>query len=466
MELMKKMNISMALAWLIMGMVFFCSCSGSDYINAIPANSSAVISIDMQKMAENNPQVSRTGVLKSLLHVEDVAECGIDVSEKLYLFETADGNLGLCAKVSDAADLEDWLNQLSKKQKICENVTEKKSFHFSVLKNSWLVGFSDQTLLVMGPVVADAQAELQRMMIKYLKADEEHGIKSSPMFERLDSISSPMALVAQAQALPEKFVAPFTLGAPKNADASQIVIAAEMNVQKGMLRIKGETFSFNETIDKALQKAVQNYRPIKGSYVKSMPDDALAGIFMNVNGEQFLPMMQSNRSLQTLLMGINQAVDMDNIMRSVDGDMAIVLPTLGDADLKMMMAAKLAHSKWLGDVDYWKTSCPAGAKIANWGKNSYFYTDGKTSFYFGVTDDKQFFSGSDELTAQYAVKPSNHPIDAKIQKLIVGQKLAMVINLAKSSDGSGTGKDDAISTVTGLLAPVFGNLTSVVYTLK
>ena len=57
-----------------------------------------------------------------------------------------------------------------------------------------------------------------------------------------------MALVAQAQALPEKFVAPFTLGAPKNADASQIVIAAEMNVQKGMLRIKGETFSFNPSI--------------------------------------------------------------------------------------------------------------------------------------------------------------------------------------------------------------------------
>ncbi len=166
-------------------------------------------------------------------------------------------------------------------------------------------------------------------------------------------------------------------------------------------------------------------------------------------------------------MGINQAIDMDNIIRSVDGDMAIVLPTLSDdrhADDDGCLSWRIA--KWLGDVDYWKTSCPAGAKIANWGKNAYFYTDGKTSFYFGVTDDKQFFSGSDELTAQYAVKPSNHPIDAKIQKLIVGQKLAMVINLAKSSDGNGTGKDDAISTVTGLLAPVFGNLTSVVYTLK
>ena len=318
----------------------------------------------------------------------------------------------------------------------------------------------------MGPVVADAQAQLQQQMVKYLKADEEHGITASPMFDRLSGISSPMAMVAQAQALPEKFVAPFTLGAPKDTDPSQVVIAAEMNVKEGILQIQGETFSFNKSIDEALQKALQNYRPIKGNYVKSMPADALAGIFMNVKGEQFLPMMQSNRSLQTLLMGINQAVDMDNIMRSVDGDMAIMMPTLGDASMKMMMAAKLAHSKWLGDVDYWKTSCPPGAKIANWGKNAYFYTDGKTSFYFGVTDDKQFFSGSDELSAQYAVKSSNHPIDAKIQKLIVGQKLAMVINLAKSSNGDGSGKDDAISTVTGLLTPIFGNLTSVVYTLK
>ena len=461
MELMKKMNISMALAWLITGMVFFCSCSGSDYINAIPANSSALISIDMQKMAESNPQASKTGVLKSLLHVEDVTDCGIDVSEKMYLFETVDGNLGLCAKVSDAADLEDWLNQLSKEQKLCENVTEKKGFHFSVLKNSWLVGFSDQALLIMGPVVADAQAELQRMMIKYLKADEEHGIQSSPMFERLDSISSPMALVAQAQALPEKFVAPFTLGAPKNADASQIVIAAEMNLQKGMLRIKGETFSFNPDINQALQSAVASYRPIQGKYLESMPDDATAGIFMNVDGKKFLPMMQTNKGILQLFLGINAAIDMDNIIRSVNGDMAIVLPSFSDANLKMTMAAQLAHYQWLADVDYWKESCPKGASIADWGKNAYYYTDGKTSFYFGVSDDKQFFSGSDELLASYAIKRSNHPVSADIRKEIKGQKLAMVINLNKTGNSG-----DVMAAVTSLLSPIFGNLNSVVYTLK
>ena len=462
-------------------LMFFClavfagllsSCSGSDYLNAIPKKSTAIISVDLAQMASGRSDDDKAGMLKSLLHVDDVDKCGIDVTEKMYLFESADGNLGLCAKVSDEGDVEDWLSALVKKR-IASDMTERKGFHFAVLKSSWLVGFSDKALLVMGPVVADAQAQLQQQMGRYLKADE--GITASPMFDRLEDISSPMAMVAQAQALPEKFIAPFTLGAPKDTDPSQVVIAADMEVKEGILQIHGETFSFNKSIDEAIQKAIETYRPIKGNYVKSMPDDALAGIFMNVNGEQFLPMMQNNRSLQTLLMGINQAVDMDNIIRSVDGDMAIVMPSLTDADMKMMMAAKLAHSKWLGDVDYWKKSCPAGAKIANWGKNSYLYTDGKTSFYFGVTDDMQYFSGSDQLLAQYAVKPSNHPIDAKIQKLIVGQKLAMVVNFGKGTGstpgagdntGAGSGKGDAISTVTGLLTPIFGNLTTMVYTLK
>lgn len=454
-------------------LMFFClavfvgllsACSGSDYLNAIPKKSSAIISVDLQQMASDGSNADKAGMLKSLLHVDDVNQCGIDVTEKMYLFESADGNLGLCAKVGDEGDVEDWLSSLAK-QRIASDVTERKGFHFAVLKNSWLVGYSDKALLVMGPVVADAQAQLQQQMVKYLKADEDEGITASPMFERLEDISSPMAMVAQAQALPEKFIAPFTLGAPKDTDPSQVVIAADMQVKEGILQIHGETFSFNKSIDEAIQKASQTYRPIKGTYVKSMPADALAGIFMNVKGEQFLPMMQNNRSLQTLLMGINQAVDMDNIIRSVDGDMAIVMPSLTDADMKMMMAAKLAHSKWLGDVDYWKKSCPAGAKIANWGKNSYFYTDGKTSFYFGVTDDMQYFSGSDELLAQYAVKPSNHPINAKIQKLIVGQKLAMVVNLGNGA-GSGNTGSDALSTVTSLISPIFGNINSVVYTLK
>lgn len=440
--------------------VLMSACSDNDYLNAIPSKSTAVISIDMSRLNGQEQEQNQEHILKTMLHVDDVSKCGLDVKEKVYLFETIDGNLGLCAKVADEGDVSNWLSELSQ-QRICSTVTERKGFHFAVLKDSWLVGFSSKALLVMGPVVAEAQAEMQRQMVRYLKADEDAGIKSSKLFAQLDSIDSPMAMVAQAVALPEKFVAPFTLGAPKDADASQIVIAAGMDVEDGVLKIAGRTISFNPSIDQALVKSQQVFRPIQGDYVQSMPDDAMAGIFMNVAGSRFLPLVQSNQGLQTLLMGINASIDMDNILRSVDGDMSIVLPTLGADHMQMMMAARLSHAKWLSDVDYWKQSCPKGSTIGNWKSNAFCYSSGKTCFYFGVTDDKQFFSGNDEVSAESSIRPSSHPISKRVQNMIRGEKMVMVINLEKSGGGG-----SAMQAVTGLLSPLFGQLTAVVYTLK
>lgn len=440
--------------------VLMSACSDNDYLNAIPSKSTAVISIDMSRLNGQEQEQNQEHILKTMLHVDDVSKCGLDVKEKVYLFETIDGNLGLCAKVADEGDVSNWLSELSQ-QRICSTVTERKGFHFAVLKDSWLVGFSSKALLVMGPVVAEAQAEMQRQMVRYLNADEDAGIKSSKLFAQLDSIDSPMAMVAQAVALPEKFVAPFTLGAPKDADASQIVIAAGMDVEDGVLKIAGRTFSFNPSFNQALVKSQQVFRPIHGDYVQSMPDDAMAGIFMNVAGSRFLPLVQSNQGLQTLLMGINASIDMDNILRSVDGDLSIVLPALGADHMQMMMAARLSHAKWLSDVDYWKQSCPKGSTIGNWKSNAFCYSSGKTCFYFGVTDDKQFFSGNDEVSAESSIRPSSHPISKRVQNMIRGEKMVMVINLEKSGGGG-----SAMQAVTGLLSPLFGQLTAVVYTLK
>ena len=131
--------------------------------------------------------------MKQLLRVTDVSDCGIDLSEKLYLFEAPDGNLGLAAKVSDDDDLTDWFNKMSK-EGVCKPVQKRRGKSFTVLQQSWVVAFSDDALLVMGPVVASAQTELMSQMVKYLDADE--GIKGTPMFDRLSEMSSSVAMVA------------------------------------------------------------------------------------------------------------------------------------------------------------------------------------------------------------------------------------------------------------------------------
>lgn len=437
------------------------ACTKGDYVNAIPENSRMLMSIDMQQMKEEGQMADDGQMLKKLFHTDDLSASGLDLKEKVYLFISADGNLGLCAKVDDAGKVEDWLNSLAS-QGTASKVKERRGYRFSVVGGTWVLAFSDESLLVSGPVVAAAQAEMQQQMARLLSHEEDdEGMRTSRLFQRLDSLPSAMAMVGHASALPEQFVAPFTLGAPKGSDASQIMIAAELHNADRCLEVEGETFSFNASVDAALKKAAAVYRPIKGTYVASMAKDALAGMFLNVDGNAFLPLMQTNKGIQTLLMGINTAIDMDNIMRSVDGDMAIMMPSMGNATAQLMMAAQLKHSRWLADVDYWKESCPSGGRITDWGKNAFCYTDGKTSYWFGVDDKMQYYSGSSRDEALASIRPAKEPISETVRHKIVGRKMVMVLNM------NGVGKDQQmLQTFASMMTPLFGEFDTILYSLK
>lgn len=439
-------SASCAFAFLLASLLS--SCSNTDYVNSIPSQSTALLSVDASKLSG----VNSTLVLKTLLKTTDLGKTGIDLSQKIYLFETADGNIGVCAAVHDADLLKTTL------VKAGGEVDEKRGFSFSLV-GSWLAGYSDNTLLVLGPVTQSDKAAAINQMAKYLSQDEKDGIASKPLFQTLDTISSAMAMVAQASALPQQLVMPVMLGAPKDADPSQIVLSAAITLSDHVMIIDGKTFSYNKHINAALESAYDTYRPIKGRYLSSMPADAACGMFVNVDGTKFIDIMRSNRGLQAMLAGINAAIDMDNIIKSVDGEMAVITPTYSDNHLSMSMTAELAHSKWLADVDYWKQSVPQGGRLLDWKTNAYRYTDGKTSFCFGVSADNQFYSGSSPEEAEKSIQPTASSVSPVISDVVKGSKFALFANISALTGSSA-------SAVSSMLRPVFGNVESIVYVVK
>ena len=152
---------------------------------------------------------------------------------------------------------------------------------------------------------------------------------------------------------------------------------------------------------------------------------------------------------------------MDNIIKSVDGDMCVIMPNGSDKGFRMKMCAQLAHSQWLKDVDYWKQSCPPGSRIRDWNQSAYCFSDGKTSFYFGVSPDKQFYSGGSEEDALMALTQSKNPIPASWQRLIEGQKMVMVMNLDALTDNQ-----QGVGGVSSMLKPLFGEVNSLLYRLS
>lgn len=427
------------------------SCTSSDYINTIPAGSTAIVRVDMRKAAN----------AENVLGVDDIEDCGLNLSSPVYIFEAPDGNLGITVEVDSKAKVEKWLKSLATKG-ICQQPVERRDFLFTVLKSSWVVGVDDNAAVIMGPATATMQPELLRTEMRLLQQDEEDGAKNSPLFTKLETMDAPVAFVAQGDALPEALAAPFMLGAPKNATPSQLTMAAQINAADGnVLEVKGETGSDNPQIDKSLKQALNNYRPIKGKFLSTMADSSALGLFMNVDGKQFLKLMQQNKMLLQLMSGINTVIDINKIVGCVDGDMAVIVPRHSEANTQLMWGAELHDASFLGDVDYWKKSVPAGGKMTDIGPDFYCYTDGSSSFSFGVYNKKLFYSGTTNVMARSLLSPSPSAVPRKVADMARGKKMAAVVNLAQMAKES-----DAVRLVQTFLKPLFGQVDFIVYTME
>lgn len=441
MKVMKRLYFGL----LLCAVLALASCSKSDYLNVIPGESKMILSIDPVKMTGTGNRM----ILKTLLQMSDHAETGIDLSSKIYLFQDAHSDLGICAGLDSKRKLTEMFQARGL------TVEEKAGASFCVLPNNWIAGFTDQAVLLMGPALPAAQGEMMRKMSVYLQADEAEGIKGSPMFDCLDSIQAPMALISRIQALPEQFVAPFTLGVPKDADPKQALIAAGMKVEDEQLRIKGHTFSFNKKINEAIRTSMKVFRPIEGKFVETMSQDDAVGLFVNVRGEEFLRLMLQSSSIQAMLTGINAAIDMNNIIKSIDGDMTFITPRQATGAFGLKMAGELRHADWLKDVDYWKQSVPSGGVIGDWGHNCYYYKGGQTTYYFGVTPDGRYMSGNSETAARQSVGIARKPLDSTLQQQIKGERMVMVVNVSALQQEQ--------AAFTRLLRPLIGKVNTIVY---
>lgn len=451
------MNISYKFSRKALGFLLFsvvvalCSCQNKDYVNAIPSTATALVRIDPKSIdADNLPSF-----VKEMAGADKAGQSGIDFSSALYAFETVDGNFGFCAKVDDHDQLTSYFESLSAPGK-CGKIAEAAGNHFTSYADSWCIGYSSSCMVAIGPVTAASLPDMRRTIARLLSQDEERSIVSRPLFARIDTMSSPVSLVAEARALPEKLVAPLMLGAPKDADPSQVLVAASVSFSASTLRFDAETFSANSSVDKALKQSAQLFRPVGATYVGSLSKADLFGLFLNVDGKTFLPLLQNNKSLQALLVGMNTAIDFDNIIRSVDGDLVFKSGGIGSGMTSLSMQAKVCQNpSWLADVSYWKSSCQPGCSITDAGANSWVYSSGNDKMRFGLANGAFYAYSLSGSTAGTQAAPL---LDSRAGS-IEGSRMAIVVNPSALSAATGT-------TPAGALGSVLASLKTIVFVLK
>lgn len=400
------------------------SCSNRDYKDAIPPNSSAIMYFDATSASASDVNA----MLKTLFQTSNMADCGIDFKGRIYAFMTRDGNFGICAKVLDSDALKAAIERENKSGKFSK-ITEREGVKYFSIDKSWVVGFTDETLLTIGPVALASHPDARRKIRKLLRRDKEGSVATTTMLDRLATMTSPMGLVVRCSELPSAFSDPLMITLPQKQDLTKIYVSANLSVKDSCLIIESENFSPEKDIDEALKSNLQGFKKIDKSYASRLKSNPTLAILANTKGSDFLPLLQNGKSIQALLTGVNTAIDMDNIIRSIDGNMLLEFDTPILDNPKLSICAEIEHSRWLNDVGYWRKSCPQGSAIEDWKPNAYRYVSGQTSFYFGVTDDKQFYAGSSAEMANDILDKAKQPLSANLQASIADKKLVWMFNL-------------------------------------
>lgn len=399
-----------------------CSCS-SNYVDVVPHNAKAVMAINPKQLGTD----SELGALGKILGVEQVENCGIDLNENIYLFMAPDGMLGLVAAVTSESDVEKVFANLVEKKTATE-FEDYKGYDFSVVKNSFLVGKSSKALLVMGPSVASDHLVLKRRMAKYLSAENEDGFGTTEMYRRLSDIDAALAVVAQLRALPESVSVPFSMTLPKSAPMEKCYVAAAVRRQGRTLSIEGETFSFDSQTDDSIKAMKDKFKPIADSYLNTIPSDRLMSLTCSMSGNDLLNMMRSNNEMRTLLFGVNTSIDIDKMVRSVDGQIIVGYDDSNDEN-HFSMLAEVNNTDWIADVGYWKRSSPQGTVIDDMGEEKYRIHSDAMDVFFGVDKSgKLLYISSEEEVADNCTKTAKKPIDSEIKAMVVGKKLAIIVN--------------------------------------
>lgn len=418
---MEKRIFRFAFVAVLMALLSSCS---SNYVDVIPRNAKAVVAVSPRQLGVDG----ELGMLGRLVGMEALDDCGINLKENIYLFVAPDGMFGLVAEVSSESNVDKFFSQLVEKH-IATEFESYKGYDFSVVDKSFLVGKSSNALLVMGPSVAAEHLVLKRRMAKYLNAESSEGFSDSEMYARLSDIDAGVAVVAQLKVLPDNIAIPFSMTMPKEAPLEKCYVSAAVNKQGNVISIEGETFSFDGQVNDSIKAMKDKFKPISDTYLNTIPADRLMTLTCSMAGNDLLNMMRSNNEMRTLLFGVNTSIDIDKMVRSVDGQIVVGYDD-NSKENNFSMLAEVANTDWLSDVGYWKRSSPQGTVIEEVGDRKFRIHSEAMDVYFGIDNSgKLIYITSDDDVADNCTIAAAKPLGNDIRSMAVGKKLAIVVNI-------------------------------------
>ena len=212
--------------------VFIAACSQkSEYTSAIPADASAVASINLKSLADKSGlkdkenEAAKQKMIEALKSGTTAAtfqqlekvlnnpkESGIDVDAPVYVFTSPSfPYASLVTKILDIDKLRTSLDVMVKEQ-ICQPVEETDGYSYAVVANQNIFAFNETTAMLVQVNRKSQMENAQKAIGELMKQTPEKSIAGNAGFQKMQKQKGDVNFLASLAALPQAYARQLNIG--------------------------------------------------------------------------------------------------------------------------------------------------------------------------------------------------------------------------------------------------------------
>lgn len=444
----------------LLALVLMSCGGGSDYRNAIPAKSAAVVSIDLNSMAEKsgisggNADKTLQNKVRNILTgslsgsdaligkvFDDVTESGLGLKDNIYAFAGEQSRMGgLLVKVVDEGKLEDLLD-VFRTQQVCTAVRESEGCKWTVAGN-WLVAYNSSSLILVSDNKGSEPESLVRQASMWLRQQDGEGFTSSSDFGLMQQKKGDIVMWGTLEALPHEIVYPVTMGISAELQLKDVKSVTSVNFENGKTVIDVETVVTDKIMKSLMDKKQTVTREIEGNYLDVFPANTAFWMSGNIKGGEFFNFLCENPSVKRYFEKSMIPLDFHSIFSAIDGD--VVLAMNGDRNSSkrdFIAYADISNSGFMQSFETLKgMAARSGGQVflGNYGDSGYEFKTydgslvglkrGPVALWIGVKNGKLYVTNSEELINKRVLGLTLK--DKAWGKRVKGQRFFMMSDLA------------------------------------
>ena len=391
--------------------------------NVIPEDAKAVLVIDA-KLALKQMDFSISDIFKALKHHqqqkdEDKSAWGIDMIAPMYGFVSSDNYVCGVFALNNAKDFEERISK--------ENISVESQRGFKwANKGEILLCFDDEKALAVGPVNKAESDRMRGKMVEWMK----QGSHKVPVLSSLKKDDGVVCLRSSLGVLPQALSNQF-VGNIQNINMDNVFLNASLKVKEKSFLLSTELDSEDENFTKYTSEFDNLLRPIEAKMLPSCIDEPMLRVIASVNGEDVLPKLRENIVVRTMLVGINLCVDLDMMIKSIDGNVIIEYGGRSASSPTFVASAQTKNQDFLKNAKEWCTgSSTFGYSCQALDDKNFAIQSGGNKYFFGVHDDFLYVSSDNGKNLQFFVPTLGKNISL-VREQIQGKRLYASVDVDK-----------------------------------